>query len=47
MPVNYIVQPGDCISSIADQFGYYDCQTLWKAPENAPLRALRTPAPTC
>jgi hypothetical protein len=42
MPVTYVVQQGDCINSIADQFGFYDCQTLWKAPENAPLRALRT-----
>ena len=39
---DYIVQPGDCIESIAFENGYY-WQTLWNLPENAALKNLRHP----
>ncbi len=35
---DYEVQPGDCISSIAEQYGFY-WRTLWEA--NAQLKSLR------
>jgi len=37
-----VVQPGDCMESLAAQFGYL-WQTLWDLPENAELKAKRTP----
>lgn len=40
MPINYTVQQGDCISSIALQFGFSP-DTIWKHPANASLRQLR------
>jgi hypothetical protein len=39
---NYVVQPGDCMESLAAQFGFL-WQTLWNLPENAELKAKRTP----
>ena len=36
----YTVASGDCLSSIADKFGFF-WKTLWEAPENADLKAKR------
>jgi hypothetical protein len=35
------VAPGDCISSICREGGFHRWQTVWSAPENAAIRALR------
>lgn len=35
------VASGDCISSIASEGGFHQWQTVWSAPENAAVRALR------
>jgi Putative peptidoglycan binding domain len=40
MPINYTVQQGDCISSIAFQFGFFP-DTIWQNPANADLKQLR------
>jgi hypothetical protein len=40
VPTSYQVRQGDCISSIAHQFGLFP-DALWQAPENAELRATR------
>jgi hypothetical protein len=34
------VKPGDCMSSIAEEYGFF-WQTLWNLPENASLKAQR------
>lgn len=39
MPTTHRVQQGECLTSIAEQYGFY-WQTLWNAPENARLRDL-------
>lgn len=36
----HTVQPGECLTSIADQFGFF-WDTLWNHPANAGLRAQR------
>ena len=40
MPENYEVQPGDCVSSIAFDHGFF-WETLWNLPENAALKSER------
>ncbi|MEW5977109.1 MAG: peptidoglycan-binding protein [Acidobacteriota bacterium] len=37
----YTVEPGDCLSSLARQFGLYSWRTIYDAPENSGLRKLR------
>lgn len=37
----HVVQKGDCITSIADQHGFY-CETIWSHAENAGLRGVRS-----
>jgi Putative peptidoglycan binding domain/LysM domain len=39
---NYVVQPGDCIESIAFDHGF-KWQTLWNLPANAELKSKRKP----
>jgi len=41
MPTNYIVKSGDCLSSIADAFGFYDYKTIYDHPDNAALKQQR------
>lgn len=41
MPERHVVQPGDCIESIALQYGFF-ADSLWEHPENAELRRLRS-----
>ncbi|HXS93982.1 MAG TPA: peptidoglycan-binding protein [Candidatus Limnocylindrales bacterium] len=40
MATQYTVKAGDCISSIADQFGFFP-DTLWNHPSNASLKSKR------
>ena len=40
MPEDYVVQPGDCMSSIAYENGFF-WKTLWNLAENADLKARR------
>jgi hypothetical protein len=40
MPTHHIVRAGDCVSSIAYDYGHHP-DTLWNAAENAALKALR------
>jgi hypothetical protein len=40
MPVNHTVAQGDCLSNIADRFGFLP-QTLWSLPDNADLKRTR------
>jgi hypothetical protein len=40
MSSQYKVRPGDCISSIADQFGFFP-DTIWNHSSNASLKSLR------
>jgi hypothetical protein len=41
MSKTYVAQRGDCLASIAAQFGLPDWHTLYDAPENASLKQLR------
>ena len=40
MPTNHTVESGECMTSIADQHGFF-WETLWELPENAELREKR------
>ena len=41
MPKTYIVERGECISSIAHRHGFFP-RTIWEHPENSALREVRT-----
>ncbi|MBS1812078.1 MAG: peptidoglycan-binding protein [Acidobacteria bacterium] len=41
MPEEYVIQPGDCVSSIAFDRGFF-WETLWNHPKNAELKQKRT-----
>jgi N-acetylmuramoyl-L-alanine amidase len=43
MPTEYVVEEGDCISSIADAYGFVP-DTIWNHPSNAKLKTLRKDA---
>ncbi|MBC7927680.1 MAG: LysM peptidoglycan-binding domain-containing protein, partial [Bryobacteraceae bacterium] len=38
----HIVQAGDCVSSIAEYYGF-DWERLWNLPENATVKQSRLP----
>jgi hypothetical protein len=38
---NYVVQQGDHLPSIADQFGFFTYETIWNHPQNADLKKRR------
>lgn len=40
MTIKYTVKAGDCISSISATYGFF-WETLWNAPQNSELKALR------
>jgi hypothetical protein len=40
MPISHVVQPGECIASIAFAHGHFPA-TIWDAPENEALRQRR------
>ena len=39
--MKHIVRAGDCIASLAAQYGFADGKTIWDHPDNAALRKLR------
>lgn len=41
MPENHIVSQGECLSSIAAQYGFRDYRTIYEDPLNADFRRLR------
>ena len=41
MPEPYTVQPGDCLSSIAEDFGFSDYRSIYEDGSNADFRQLR------
>lgn len=41
MSTRHVIQPGECLQSLAATFGLRDAQTLFVAPENEKLRQLR------
>ena len=42
MPKQHVVAQGECLSSIAHQYGFSDPEAIWKLAENADLRQKRT-----
>ncbi|RJP32380.1 MAG: peptidoglycan-binding protein [Phycisphaerales bacterium] len=40
MPINHVVKPGDCISSISCSYGFFP-DTIWNDPANAELKQER------
>jgi len=41
MPIEHIVQQGDCVASIAEQYGFVDWNTIYNDGLNAAFRRLR------
>ena len=41
MSTTHVVSQGDCIVTIAKQYGFLKWQTLWDHPKNAGLKAKR------
>lgn len=41
MPIQHIVQQGECLTSIAHQHGFRDWRAIYNHPDNAPLRRKR------
>lgn len=42
MPVRHVVKIGECLNSIADQYGFFP-GTIWDHPDNAAIKARRQP----
>ena len=42
MPTYHVVKQGECLSTIADQYGFVDYKTIYCHPENANFRRART-----
>jgi N-acetylmuramoyl-L-alanine amidase len=41
MPIDHVVQQGECLSRIASQYGFANYRTLYDHPDNADLKRLR------
>lgn len=41
MPTDHVVQQGEHLTQIAEQYGFRDYKTVWNHPDNAELRKLR------
>jgi hypothetical protein len=41
MPIEHIIQPGDCLTSIAAKYGFRR-DTIWQSAENQQLRSIRS-----
>jgi N-acetylmuramoyl-L-alanine amidase len=42
MPIRHVVRQGECLNSIADQYGFFP-RTIWDHPDNAELAKTRQP----
>jgi N-acetylmuramoyl-L-alanine amidase len=38
---NHVVEPGECLATIAEQYGLLKWQTIYDAPQNADFRKKR------